>query len=464
LISLVLSGGKGERLWPVSREKLPKPFAPFFDKCLFTQTVERLNPFGDVWVCTAQGLKDLTEKQIRTDQLKIQKSVYEPVGRNTAPAIALVVRALQMQGRSSEILAVFPSDHWIEDVQTFQKVINLAQDLAQGGRVVTLGISPTYPATGFGYIELKDQKLTTDPGLSAYPVAGFTEKPHLEKAEQYLKSGNYVWNSGIFIFKVEQMIENFQTHMPQLWDELSRLKEDLSNLSHIYQRLKPQSIDYGIMEKINNLVNIPCQMGWSDLGSWDDLAEIESRHPLNSLARRGDVSSTNNFVYSLVDKNVHLLGVRDLMVVETPDALFITKKGHSPDIRQLTDLIKVQKNQLMVDHTFESRPWGNYQNIYEEPSQFKTKIISVDRGQQLSYQSHQKRSEIWVTVIGKGEVVLDDQIIPVRPGSVVTVPAGSKHRMRNTSSTQILKFVEVQLGESFAESDITRYEDDYQRT
>lgn len=464
MISLVLSGGKGERLWPVSREKLPKPFAPFFEKCLFTQTVERLNAFGEVWVCSAQGLKNLTEKQIRTDQLQVQKCLYEPVGRNTAPAIALALRSLQMQGRAQEILAVFPSDHWIEDVEIFRKAIHMAQELALSHQVVTLGVRPTHPSTGFGYLQLNEQELKKDQNLKAFQVKGFTEKPHLEKAEQYLKSGNYVWNSGMFVFTVEQMIVCLQTYMPQLWAELSLLKDDFSNLNLIYQNLKSQSIDYGVMEKINNLVNIPCQMGWSDLGSWDDLAEIDSRQPLNSKALREDLSSTNNFVFSLVDKNVHLLGVRDLMVVDTRDALLISKKGHSQDIRQLTDLIKEQNNSLMVDHTFESRPWGDYQNLYEEPGQFKTKIISVDPGQQLSYQSHQKRSEIWVTVMGQGEVVLDDQIIPVQTGVVVTVPLGSKHRMRNTSATQVLKFVEVQLGESFSESDITRFDDDYQRT
>ncbi len=464
MISLVLSGGKGERLWPVSREKLPKPFAPFFKKCLFTQTVERLSALGEVWVCTAESLKDLTEKQIRTDQLQVQKCLYEPVGRNTAPAIALAVRAFQIQGRTEEILAVFPSDHWIQDDETFQKAILLAQELALSDHIVTLGITPTHPSTGFGYIQLNEQVLKEDNKLKAFSVKGFTEKPHLERAEQYLKSGNYVWNSGMFVFTVQQMIMSLQTHMPQLWAELSLLKDDFSNLNIIYQKLKSQSIDYGVMEKINNLVNIPCQMGWSDLGSWDDLAKIDLLHPLSSLAKKEEFSSTNNFVFSLVDKGVYLLGVRDLTVVDTPDALLISKKGHSQEIRQLTELVKEQNRPLMVDHTFESRPWGDYQNLYEEPGQFKTKIISVDPGQQLSYQSHQKRSEIWVTVMGQGEVVLDDQIIPVHSGEVVSVPAGSKHRMRNTSATEVLKFVEVQLGESFSESDITRYEDDYHRT
>jgi mannose-1-phosphate guanylyltransferase/mannose-6-phosphate isomerase len=463
MISLVLSGGKGERLWPVSREKLPKPFAPFFDSCLLTQTIRRLSPMGEVWICTSESLCDLTESQIRQDQLSVGTRLYEPQGRNTAPAIALAVRLLQQQGQGEQVLGVFPSDHWIEKLDVFKEALELAQNCAQRDFVVTLGIQPDHPATGFGYIQYQTTSLQSSKNLKAHPVVAFTEKPHLEQAEQYLQTGQYVWNSGMFVFKVNTMAELFAQHMPQLWKVLSDWSGDMAQLDQIYTQVQPQSIDYGIMEKIKSLINIPVSMGWSDLGSWDDLAEINQKHPVHSQAHTHVVSGANNFVHSLDPKSVHLLGVSDLIVVDTQDALLITRRGQSQKLRHLVDEIKESQPQLMVDHSFERRPWGEYRNLYEQEGVFKTKVIEIHPQQQLSYQSHQHRTEIWVVVQGEGEVILNDESIPVQQGSVVQVLPQAKHRMRNTHPSQPLKFVEVQLGSSFSESDITRYQDDYGR-
>lgn len=461
MISLILSGGVGSRLWPISREKLPKQFSPLLDQCLFSITAKRLEKLGEVQVCTSEQLRTLTLSAVRNDELNVSEVYHEPVGRNTAPAIALVCHMLNLQGRADEILGVYPSDHWIEKETEFVSAMKLAQQCAEQGQVVTIGIQPNHPATGFGYVDCQTDVFAKEGRFKAHKVKGFREKPDFETAEKYIKAGHYYWNSGMFVFKVSTMIDAFKKHMPEMWQMMEALKADLSNLDEVYGGLPKQSIDYGIMEKIDNQVNIPCDIGWSDLGSWDDISKIAETKPIRSSVDQREWGAKNCFTHSDQKKMICLSGVEDLIVVDTDDALLITKKGQSQDVKKIVEDLKSQSSTKISDHTFEHRPWGFYRNLYEEKN-YKTKVITVDPGQQLSYQSHTKRSEIWITVEGLGEVVLNDEVIPVEPGKIVRVPVGAKHRMRNPSS-EPLKFVEVQLGDYFGEDDITRYEDDYKR-
>ncbi len=466
MISLILSGGVGSRLWPLSREKFPKQFAPILSQTLFTKTVLRLSRLGEVQVCTSETLKGLTESEIRNQKLNVSQIYFEPMGKNTAPAVALACRVLEELGQADQILGMFPADHFIEREDTFFKAIDLAQKCAELGQVVTIGVKPHYPATGFGYIECLRESFKEDSQLKAFKVRGFKEKPDFKTAEQYLKEGNFFWNSGIFVFKVSTMIAAFQEHLPKMWAEMQKLKIDsqknLLNLKEVYSKIESQSLDYGIMEHISNQVNIPCDMGWSDLGSWDDIAEISKTQKSKSKAEILSLQSENCFAYSLNAKKICFSGVKNLLVVDTEDALLITEKNKSQEVKALYDELKKEKSLLVSDHNFEYRPWGYYRNLYEEPH-FKSKVITVDPLQQLSYQSHKQRSEIWVIVEGEGEVVLNDETLKVEVGKVIHIPLGSKHRIRN-SSQKPLKFVEVQLGEYFGEDDITRYQDDYQRT
>lgn len=461
MISLVLSGGVGSRLWPVSREKLPKQFSPLFGESLFSQSVKRQQKMGEVMVCTSQSMKGLTESAIRNDRLQVSHCFYEPVGRNTAPAIGLVCKHLQRKGNGKEILGVFPSDHWIENESVFLHVLELAEKCAAQGKIVTVGLEPTYPATGFGYIECSKEVFLESAGLNSFPVKGFKEKPRKDVAEQYLQQGGFYWNSGMFVFKLDTMIAAFEECLPEMWRTLDRLDETFSNLESVYADIKGESIDYGIMEKWPDQVNIPCDIGWSDLGSWDDVAEAAARGDIEKGSSLITENSNRCYGYSDTNKTIAFSNVDDLIVVDTSDALLVTQKGQSQSVKNIVESLKDKKSPLGVDHVFEHRPWGMYRNLYEEKD-FKTKVIQVDPGQQLSYQSHEKRTEIWVTVLGEGEVVLNDETIKVTKGSVVKIPQGAKHRMRNTGSA-MLKFIEVQLGEYFGEDDITRYADDYQR-
>ncbi|MEM7646923.1 MAG: mannose-1-phosphate guanylyltransferase/mannose-6-phosphate isomerase [Pseudomonadota bacterium] len=461
MISLVLSGGVGSRLWPVSRENLPKQFSPLFGEALFSQTVKRQQKLGPVYVCTALSMKGLTESSIRNDSLTVEKNFYEPFGRNTAPAIGLVCKYLQRQKRMTEVVGVFPSDHWIEKQDVFANALLLAEECARQNQIVTIGLKPTYPATGFGYIDCQTATFSESHGLKAHTVKAFKEKPKKTVAQEYLNKGHYFWNSGMFVFQLQTMVEAFEAHLPETWRLLDELDDDFSNIESVYKRIDPESIDFGIMEKCSNQVNIPCDIGWSDLGSWDDIAQASEAGDLESSNVTIRENSNNCYTYSNHQKTICLSDVDDLIVVETRDALLVTKKGQSQSVKQIVDQLKKQNPSLTQDHVFEYRPWGKYHNLHEEEG-FKTKVIEIDPGQQLSYQSHKKRTEIWVAVIGKGEVVLNDEIIPVSKGKIVEIPQGAKHRMRNAGPGP-LKFVEVQLGDYFGEDDIIRYSDDYER-
>ncbi|MCJ8276832.1 MAG: mannose-1-phosphate guanylyltransferase/mannose-6-phosphate isomerase [Bdellovibrionales bacterium] len=461
MVSVILSGGSGTRLWPVSRTKLPKQFCDLFEESLFLKTSLRLQALGEVQVCTSQTMKVLTEKCIRDNNLKITDCIYEPFGRNTAPAVALICHNLKINGKEREVVGIFPSDHWVEKAENFSQVMSLAQECALKDQVVTIGIQPDYPATGFGYIETTAESFKKSESWEAFNVKAFHEKPEEKVAQSYIDQGNYHWNSGMFVFKAETMIKAFEKHMPELWSEISNIKKDLSNLTEVYEKITGQSLDYGIMEHIDNQVCIPCDIGWSDLGSWDDVAEIKDQSLVNNKAEMFARESKNCFAYSSLPKAVAVNGLDDLLIINTEDALVVTKKGSSQDIKKLIELVKEKNPDLSDEHVYEYRPWGFYRNIWEEDL-FKTKVIGVDPGQQLSLQSHKKRAEIWVITEGEGEVIIDDETIPVKPGSVVKIPLEAKHRMRNTSNKP-LKFVEVQQGSYFGEDDIIRYQDDYQR-
>ena len=462
MISVVLSGGSGTRLWPLSRQKLPKQFSPLFEKSLFSQTVERLSPLGDVMVCTGEPFRVLTEKSIVDDKLKVWQSLYEPCARNTAPAVAFVCQYLLEKGRGDEVVGIFPADHWVAKPEAFSRAIELAIEVAGEGQVVTLGIQPSYPATGFGYIECLDEVFKQKGEFQAQRVKGFVEKPTLSVAESYVKSGLHNWNSGMFVFDVKTMVAAFTQFMPEMWSQIQTLKADLSNLDQVYQELSGQSLDYGIMEHIENQVCIPCDIGWSDLGSWDDVQTFQDNLAReNNRASIFNQDSRNNLAYAMTDKVVCFNGIENIQVVDTPDILYVGQKGQSQKVKELLNQVKERNPQLLVDHTFEYRPWGDYKNLFEVP-EFKVKVITVRPGQQLSYQSHNQREETWVVVGGQGEVVLNDETIPVKKGTVVQIPVKAKHRMRNTGGDP-LRFVEVQMGDYFGEDDIIRYQDDYNR-
>lgn len=453
MISVILSGGVGSRLWPVSRTKLPKQFCDIFSETLFSKTINRFQTETIV----ISNIEHKTYVDIEIKNKKVIKTFFEPVGKNTAPAVALACSYLKYLGKENEVCGIFPSDHWIEDEEKFIQTVFFAEEVARLNQIVTLGIMPAYPATGYGYIELTDEVINKKQDIAAYRAKKFHEKPKQEIAKKYLESKNYVWNSGIFIFQVKTMIEALKEQAPEVWRSFESFDFLKGNLVDLYSSLPSISIDYAVMEKINNHASIPSYFGWSDLGSWDDISHYSS----SKNANVHEYNSKNNFILTTENKITALVGVDDLNIIETHDAILIQKKGTGQDVRNIVELIGKKNPKVITEHIFEQRPWGNFRSIAEENS-FKSKIICVDPGQQLSYQSHQKREEVWIVVEGEGEVTIDDIAQNVTCGSVVRIPKKSKHRIKN-SGTKNLKFVEVQLGEYFGEDDIIRYSDDYGR-
>lgn len=463
MIPVVLSGGSGTRLWPVSRASFPKQFNALLGESLLTRTLKRVAPLGPPWVVAAAGGEVLTRRVMDELALPRERAVFEPVGRNTAPAVALACHLFLLRGWGEEVMGAFASDHLIADEEGFRRAARLGERCAREGHVVTLGIQPTHPATGLGYIELTDRECARDaggpgaPALAARFAAGFREKPDAATAARFVESGRFLWNANMSLYRVDVMAAHYERLMPELWREIRRVSPDLGNLPEVYADLSSVSIDYGIMEKLDEHVSVPCDAGWSDVGSWDEVARVR-----DSAAAVFERLSEGNFVYPLRDKVYGLVGVEGLIVVDTDDALLIARRGASEEVKELVDAMKTAGRREAVEHSFELRPWGDFE-VLRDTDRFKSKVIRVHAGQQLSYQSHRHRSEHWVIVAGHPEVVLDDAVHRLAPGDHIAIPQGARHRIRNPGSEPV-EFVEVQLGSYFGEDDIVRYEDDYQRS
>lgn len=455
-IPAILSGGSGTRLWPLSRTQFPKQFCEIFEESLFQKTVKRLLPLGSPWVVTNVKMRVLTERALQEAGVPATQALFEPRAANTAPAIALLCRIFETKNQVDSIVGIFPSDHLIQNEQTFQNAIRLGIECAQKGQVVTLGIQPTYPATGYGYIEVGTGSFLKSSGLEALPTRGFREKPAEQTAKEFLAAGHFYWNGGMFIFQVSTMIRHLKALMPDLWAIMSELRPDLSNLNEVYDRCPSQSIDYGVMEKLKEQVCIPCDLGWNDVGSWAEIAK------LRESTEKIEVDASSNFALSSTGRLVSFVGTQDLVVIDTADAVLIADKNSTQKVKQVVDTLNEHHDKRAQEHPFEFRPWGRFE-VLRDTADFKSKVIHVNPGQQLSYQSHAKRAEHWVIIKGHPEVVLNDVVHALKPGESIYIPQGAKHRIRNPHASESVEFVEVQVGTYFGEDDIVRYQDDYKR-
>ena len=456
-IPTVLSGGSGTRLWPVSRTSFPKQFCDLFEESLFKKTLNRLKPFGSPWIVTNESMNILTKTVMRETGIPFDQALFEPKANNTAPAIALLCKVLEQKGKLQSIVGIFPSDHLIQNEENFAAALKLGQECAALGQVVTIGIKPTYPATGYGYIEVSPSVFLESKGLHALQTRGFREKPNEQTAEDFIQSGNFFWNGGMFLFKTETMIKHFKNLMPETWAAVDALNPDLSNLKSVYNHCPAQSIDYGIMEKLKEQVCIPCDLGWNDVGSWDELSKLI---PTGKVI---EVGGHGNFAFPFRDRLITFIDTHELIVVDTADALLISKKGSTQKVKQIVETLNLKKDIRASEHPFEYRPWGKFE-VLRDTASFKSKVIHVNPGQQLSYQSHKQRAEHWVIVKGSPEITLNDVVHHVKAGESIYIPLGAKHRIRNPHVSEVVEFVEVQVGTYFGEDDITRYQDDYQRT
>ena len=447
MTNIILCGGSGTRLWPLSRTLMPKQFVKLFEgESLFQKTVKR-----NQQTCEAQYIVSNTEQYFlamdQMEELSTSSVSYllEPIGRNTAPAIALACLDL----KRDELVLVTPSDHLIKDEKAYVKTIKQAQVLAREGNLVTFGITPEYAETGFGYIEAE--------GLN---VKAFHEKPDAKTAQDYLDAGNYYWNSGMFCFKAGVFLEELKVHSPDIFSRSLKAyenanKEDMIRISHEDMLAIPEdSIDYAVMEKSNKVKVIPSDIAWSDLGSFESL-EGEIPSSTNVI----NIDATNNLVLS--SKQVATIDVDDLIIIDTADALLVAKKGSSQKVKEVVKRLKEANSELPNIHVTAHRPWGTY-TILDESERYKVKRIVVKSGKRLSLQKHRHRSEHWVVVSGTALVTRGDEEYRVNANESTFIPIGEVHRLENVGKIPLV-MIEAQVGEYVGEDDIIRLEDDYKR-
>ena len=463
--AVILAGGSGTRLWPLSRQQLPKQFLNLKgDESLLGGTISRLHPLvsaEDVWVVTSEALAT-GEAYAALSQLN---TILEPVGRNTAPAIAIAAALLMDQSGDDPVMLVLPADHLIQDVERFHACLATAVEAAESGALVTFGIEPTRPDTGFGYIQADRAS-----GETAFPVIRFAEKPDLNTAESFLAEGGYYWNSGMFVWKASTILGEMKQHMSDLWTVLESMRGRWQQgeawqevIRHGFADMPSISIDYGVMEKSDRVVLVPCDIGWSDVGSWDAVYEV-SDHDANGNALAGDVLSFDckNSLIRSESKLLAAVDLEDVIVVETPDAILLTKRGESQRVREIVDVIKARGSREHIEHRSVIRPWGSYTVLEDHTSGYKLKKIEVNPGASLSLQSHQQRSEHWVVVSGVATVTRGEEIATVMKNESTYIPIGMKHRLANDGD-EPLQIVEVQVGDYLGEDDIKRFNDEYGR-
>lgn len=464
--AVILAGGSGSRLWPLSRQQLPKQFLRLDGAhSLLQGTIERLSPLiepTDVLIVTGEE----HAKGEAYHVLSPYQTLLEPVGRNTAPAIALAAAFLQQQG-GDPVMVVLPADHIIKDVQAFQSSLRHAIEAARNGMLVTFGIQPTRPDTGFGYIKAAPG----DNRQSVLAVERFTEKPGLATAKQFLRDGGYYWNSGMFVWKASTILREIQQHLPEVHAVLQDMLDSWRSgevfeqvVQKQFHRMPTISIDVGVLEKCANVGLVPCEIGWSDVGSWDAVYEIAGKDENNNTLQ-GNVLALDckNSLIRGDKRLVAAVGMEDICVVETPDAILITKRGQSQRVREVVEALKQRGAREQLTHVTVQRPWGSFTVLEDENSGFKIKRITVIPGGKLSLQSHQHRSEHWVVVSGTATVVHGEDMLTVAKNESTYIPIGVKHRLENRGVIP-LQIIEVQVGEYVEEDDIQRFDDHYGRS
>lgn len=461
MISLILCGGAGTRLWPISRQQLPKQFYPLFDEqSLFQGAVERNLPFTDEFFVAANADQSfLAFDQLAKRGIKDRKGLIEPVGRNTAPAIALVAMSVD----PGEVILVNPSDHLIVKTESYRAACARAAELAKAGRLVTFGIEPTYPETGYGYIEHEGET-----------VFCFKEKPDAATAKSYLESGRYLWNAGIFCFTAGAFLSELRRLSPDLYKACevafkgARSRAEGVLLSPTLDEMKAIpaiSVDYALFERSDKVSVIPCDIGWNDLGSFDSLYPVsyDSKSGNSVLSESSPIfiDSKDNLVISRGDKKIVLIDVKNTSVIDTEDALLVVNRGSGQRVKEVVDLLKAESSPLLLSHTTVARPWGSY-TVLLDTERVKVKRLVVNPGQRISLQKHRFRQEHWVCIDGSGVVRLNDTDISFERTVEVQIPALALHRLECTGNEPLV-VVETQLGTYFGEDDIIRVEDDYRR-
>ncbi len=488
VIPVILCGGAGTRLWPVSRKNFPKPFLKVGGESLIAQTVRRAAAVVakqnalDVLLVSNEAYQFLLQDECLPVLQGISERValhqiLEPNGRNTAPAIGLAAQWAKAQFPNEQVvLMVLPADHLISPVAACVEAASLAIEAAQGGYLTCFGVQPTAPETGFGYIQKGDE--TDCSGV--FSVKRFVEKPKHELAVEYLASGEYLWNGGMFAFECEALLNGLAALAPDVhaactsvWAQAKVVVNAKANgqvctfHADAFSTLPDISIDYALMEKSNRVAVVPAQFQWSDIGSWAALAQqVDADADGNTVQSEGSgqwisVDSHNTHI-RVADRTVATLGVDNLLIVDTPDALLVADKNRHQDVKRVVDVLKAQGSELVNFHPTVHRPWGTY-TVLEDSQGYKIKRIEVKPNAALSLQMHHHRSEHWIVVSGTAEVTNGEDVFLVRKNESTYIPAGNRHRLINPGKMPLV-MIEVQSGDYLEEDDIVRFEDVYGRS
>lgn len=454
MFGVILAGGSGSRLWPLSRELYPKQLLNLYDnKSLLQITFERLNKIIPAsHIISVTNSKHSSNVKMQLDKIsKDSILLSEPISKNTAPAIAMSVKYVIENSDDDEIMLILPSDLFFEKEKVFEEAIERAKVLVNQGKIVTFGVKPEYAETGFGYILSKNNE-----------VLSFVEKPNYEKAQEFVDNGNYFWHSGIFMGKVSTIVKELEEHCPDISGIIKNINCSEKIPFTEFDKMPTISIDYALLEKSKNLAMVELEAGWKDLGSWNSLYEVSPKDDNNNVfvGHVLDRGSKNSFVYSS-SKLVATIGLEDTVIVETEDAILACKKNRTQEVKEVYQTLKEQHDGTQMVHKTVYRPWGFY-TVIAEGKGFQTKIIHVNPGQKLSVQSHNHRSEHWVVLSGMAKVVLEAKEHILSPGHSIDIEVKAIHSLQNPFEGD-LEIIEIQKGDILSEDDIIRYEDMYGR-
>lgn len=461
IIPVILCGGSGTRLWPLSRKSFPKQFVPLIGhKSLLLLTLERLKFLGTSVICVAsEEHRFLVSESMKAAKVSGQV-LLEPAPRNTAAAMAIAA----LTAEPADLLLFCPSDHHIPDTEAFVKVVNQGLSAAMTGAIVTFGISPSFPSTAYGYIRQGEARPD-----GAFKVEGFSEKPAIDKAQALLLTGNALWNAGIFLCSASTLVDALQDQAPDILKTCQQAMLAAKHDGHFvrpetaaFMACRSESIDYAVMEHHANVAVLPFQSAWSDVGSWNAVAELTPEDPNgNRIDGQGfALQSTNTFVHA-PHRPVVALGTENLLIIDTPDALLVAHKDHVEQVKLVVAKLDADNIEQSVQHRKVARPWGTYDSV-DVGTRHQVKRITVRPGAKLSLQMHHHRAEHWIVVKGTALVTRGEEEILISENQSTYIPLGVKHRLENPGKTD-LELIEVQSGSYLGEDDIVRFEDTYGR-
>ena len=465
IVPVILSGGSGKRLWPLSRTLFPKQFINLInDTTLFQDTILRLpEDISDPLIICNEEHRFLVAEQLRQIESNNSGIILEPIGKNTAPAIAIAALSL-FNNNQDPILLVLSADHLIHNNKSFHKSIKTARTIAEQGKMVALGVRPTKPETGYGYIEIDNSH-----DAESYDIKSFKEKPSLEIAKNYLDFGNYYWNSGIFMFKASVYLDEIKKFEPEILSVCKKsYKNAYKDLDFIrldnekFSKCPEKSIDYAIMEHTKNSVVVPLESNWYDVGSWEMLWEVKKKD-INNNVIEGDVilnEVKDSYIHSS-NRLVSAIGVSNLVIIDTQDSILVSDKNDTQNLKNIVEKLNKENRSELVNHQIVYRPWGHFESIHCRKG-YQVKRIRVNPGAKISLQKHQHRSEHWVVVKGVALITCGDQVFELKENQSTYIPKGEIHRLENCEERP-LEIIEIQTGKYLGEDDIIRLEDDYQR-